>query len=88
MTNSDVEFFEALADASDADFRRALTKLLNHYNMESGADTPDFILSNYMLACLRAYDEATRGRDAFYKAPDPEVSIDAPPQQAGTGGVV
>ena len=45
------------------DFESALTKLINSCCMETGSDTPDFILAAYMKQCLDAFNSATRERD-------------------------
>ncbi len=38
----------------------------NRCSAENGSDTPDFILSRYLLSCLEAFDAATRRRDEWY----------------------
>ena len=43
-----------------------LSQLLNKYSIENGSDTPDFILAPYMLACLRAFDEASIKRAKWF----------------------
>jgi hypothetical protein len=48
-------------------FEKELTELLNKNSQESsGANTPDFILAKYLIACLAAYDEAVRQREIWY----------------------
>lgn len=52
-------------------FREALESLINCHSMESGSDTPDFILATYLVSCLRAFDEAIRAREAWFgRAPE------------------
>jgi len=46
--------------------RASLEHLLNCYSQENGSNTPDFILSKYLLACLQAFNEATNNRAKFY----------------------
>ena len=58
-------------------FRHDLEGLINRHSMENGSDTPDFMLANYLIACLDAFDEATRRREQWYgrnpkPAPSPE----------------
>jgi hypothetical protein len=48
------------------DFRDDLETLINRYSMENGCDTPDFILANYLTACLVAFDNATNSRSDWY----------------------
>lgn len=46
-------------------FRRDLTRLLNFHGVGNGSDTPDFILAEYLLACLAAYDAAVQARERW-----------------------
>lgn len=48
------------------EFRNDLRKLINHHSKENGSDTPDFILADYLVACLAGFDAATKARDAWY----------------------
>ena len=50
-------------------FRKELETLINVHSMEEGSDTPDYILAEYLLACLEAFDKASKHRAAWY---DPE----------------
>ena len=43
-------------------FETDLRDLINRYSRENGSDTPDFILAQYLLACLAAFDSALQGR--------------------------
>lgn len=45
-------------------FRRDLAIVINHYSRESGSDTPDFVLAQYLDSCVAAFDDAVRQRDA------------------------
>ena len=45
---------------------RELTALLNRYSCENKSDTPDFILADYLLDCLAAWNAASRRRDNWY----------------------
>ena len=44
---------------------------INSVSAENGSNTPDFILADFLTACLDAFDEATRSRDQWYG--DPKV---------------
>jgi hypothetical protein len=50
----------------DQDFVRDLTALINRYSLENNSDTPDYILANYLFACLMSFDTATQQRDTHY----------------------
>ena len=47
-------------------FTEALEQLINKYSKENGSNTPDFILAEYLTACLKAYDTATNERNNWY----------------------
>ena len=65
MSPSAVSREEAQAQ-SDAGFRADLETLVNRYSRENGSDTPDFILADYLLAALKAFDHTVRNREAWY----------------------
>ena len=48
------------------EFRIELTSLLNKHSMENGSNTPDFILANYLMACLKGFNLATKSRTKWY----------------------
>ena len=48
-------------------FRRDLKRLLNRNSMENASNTPDFILANYLLACLLAFDTAVQQREIWHR---------------------
>ena len=43
-----------------------LEQLLNRHSMEQRSNTPDFILAEYLIACLRAYEGAVERRAQWY----------------------
>ena len=45
-------------------FRDELQTLVNTHCRENGSDTPDYVLAEYLTACLAAFDAATKCRDA------------------------
>ena len=51
-------------------FENELKQLINRYSMESGSDTPDFILARYLQGCLDAFDLAVRQREEWYVPED------------------
>ncbi len=48
------------------DLKRELAGLLNSHSAENASDTPDYLLAEFLLRCLNAYEQATQGRDAWY----------------------
>ena len=47
-------------------FETELRALINTHSIENASDTPDFILSQYLIACLDAYGAAVTRRDHWY----------------------
>lgn len=50
----------------DENLRKELSALLNSYSRENESNTPDFILADFMLKCLQAFDEAAAERERWY----------------------
>lgn len=46
--------------------RAAIEREINIHSAESGSDTPDFILAQYLTDCLEAFDRATVARERWY----------------------
>ena len=47
-------------------FVKELTSLINKHSMENASDTPDFILSEFLWACLQAFNRAMIQRRVWY----------------------
>ena len=47
-------------------FYNELSSLLNKYNKEGGSNTPDYILANCLINCLKNFDSITKQREIFY----------------------
>lgn len=56
---------------------RELEGLLNQYNRENLSDTPDFILAQFVMASLEAFETATRRRSAWYNH-NPWSALESP----------
>lgn len=55
-------------------FLTELSALLNSRSAENGSDTPDFILAEFLLASLRAFDQGVRDRTRWYSRPSPWIA--------------
>lgn len=51
------------------DFENDLRDLINTHCRENGSDTPDYLLAEYLVGCLNAYDRAVRQRDDWVGRP-------------------
>lgn len=49
-----------------SDFQKELEHLINKHSVENGSNTPDFILAEYLMACLTAFDLFTLKREEWY----------------------
>ena len=47
-------------------FEKELLELINRHSMENASNTPDYILAQYMEACLTAFNTATQQRENWY----------------------
>jgi hypothetical protein len=64
-----------------SDLRKSVERTLNCFSAENGSNTPDFILAEYLLDCLGAYDKAVTAREKWYgREPVPVPPDQAPPR--------
>lgn len=49
-----------------ASFRNELQELLNRHSMENESNTPDYMLADYLIQCLKSLDEAINRRSSWY----------------------
>lgn len=49
-----------------SDLEHELAAVLNRFCAENDSNTPDFILAEYLLACLRAWNTASVRREQWY----------------------
>ena len=42
------------------EFTNDLTNLINTHSLENDSDTPDFILSEYLVGCLQAFNHSAK----------------------------
>lgn len=48
------------------DFRIELQQLINKHSVEGSSNTPDFILTDYLIRCIDNFTETTQAREAWY----------------------
>lgn len=46
--------------------RDELTVVLNKHSRENFSNTPDFILAEYLISCLSAFETGVRAREKWY----------------------
>ena len=47
-------------------FREELTELVNKHSLENESDTPDFVLAQFIIDSLFAFDQSTKMREKWY----------------------
>jgi len=57
-------------------FRDQIAGVINEHSRENGSDTPDFLLAEYLDACLVAFDAAVNAREKWYSRPG-AIGIDS-----------
>lgn len=50
-----------------SEFQQELKDLINKHSMENRSNTPDYVLANYLMSCLDAFDQAISNRETWYK---------------------
>jgi hypothetical protein len=61
-------------------FQKELEAIINRYSMENGSNTPDFMLAEYLVECLVAYNNITKKREKWYGRGPIEVPKEAAPR--------
>lgn len=62
------------------DLEHALASALNRYSAENPSDTPDWILAQFLLGCLAAWNQGVQQREKWYgRAAVPVCSCDTNP---------
>lgn len=49
------------------DFYGDLVTIINEYNQVRHSNTPSYIIANYLLACLEAFEYAVNKRDMYWE---------------------
>lgn len=57
-------------------FETQLIALLNKHSRERFSSTPDFLLANFLLGCLRAYEDTVRANVAWHDPARVPVPVD------------
>ena len=55
-------------------FEADLRALINTHSQENASGTPDYILAEYLVACLDAFGAAVRYREEWYGRPPQPVA--------------
>ena len=49
-----------------SEFQKKLEELINCESMENGSHTPDFLLAQYLMDCLNAWNKTVNAREQWY----------------------
>jgi hypothetical protein len=69
-----------------SDFRKDIENTINRYSKENGSNTPDYILAQFLVDSLSAYDKAVTAREKWYgrePVPCPPDQCPPPPDVVG-----
>lgn len=66
------------------ELRRDIESAINRNSAENGCNTPDFILADYLLKCLDAFDVAVNARSRWYGRSDRPGGGDGPDPKTET----
>ncbi len=47
-------------------FEKELKSLINRHSKENASNTPDWVLAQYLISCLAAFNTAAQHREAWY----------------------
>lgn len=47
-------------------FEKEIESLINRYSQENVSNTPDFVLAQFILGCLAAFNTAVQQREGLY----------------------
>lgn len=61
------------------DLRSAIKDVLNSHSAENGSNTADFVLADYLMDCLAAFDRAAQAREKWFGY---RIEIGSPPAAA------
>ena len=50
-------------DKNAVNFEKEIRELINRYSIENNSNTPDWILAQYILSCLAAFETAIQQRE-------------------------
>lgn len=64
--------------------RTEIEQAINRCNAEATSNTPDFILAQYLMDCLAAFDKAVSARDDWYE----DADEDEPPSVGEMAGIL
>lgn len=53
-------------DRASMTLHEEIRYVINLHSRENESDTPDFLLADFLMACLAAFEKATTERDAWY----------------------
>ena len=49
-------------------FKNELCDLINRYSLENESNVPDFILTEYLISCLKAFNKANRKSNKWHSS--------------------
>ena len=47
-------------------FEKELISLISRYSQENVSETPDFVLAEYIMGCMKVYEQTVKRRDEWF----------------------
>lgn len=66
-------------------FERELEAVINRHSQENASNTPDFILAQFLLSCLAAWNAGVTRREQWYGRDTRSTGGDGPSPVASAG---
>jgi len=66
---------------------KALQHLINCNSLENDSNTPDWMLADYLIACLDAWNEGVQAREKWYGREPKAVPVSQWPKEREVGGL-
>jgi hypothetical protein len=66
MRDKHIEIINGELVEKESTFEQAIEHLINRYSKENDSKTPDFILAQYLLSCLSAWNVGVQQRETWY----------------------
>ena len=68
-TSDSENISKTASESMPSDFKKELMSLLNRHSKEQDSNTPDFIIAEYLLSCLKTFNESVTNRTLWYIQP-------------------
>jgi hypothetical protein len=65
-------------------FHKELISIINRNSLENDSDTPDWVIADYLIACLDAWNEGVQYREKWYGREPKKIPVSQWPHENRT----